>query len=377
MNKKYAPLFETVQLPNGIELRNRFVLAPMTHVSSNDDGTASDMEIDYIGKMSKDVGLAISAASNVTDLGKAFPGQPSVVRDSDIEGLKKVADAMKENGAKAILQIHHGGAQALPRLTPGADSAAPSPITLQSFDETEKHDAREITETEIGKTVRAFGEATRRAVEAGFDGVEIHGANHYLIHQFVSPHFNKRTDEWGEDRYLFAAEIVDEVVKAKNEYAGDEFILGYRFSPEEPETPGINMEITKELINRLIDKPLDYLHASLGDVHSKTREGRYEGTERIELLHKWIDGRMPLVGIGSVFNPDAALGAIEGGNVELIALGRALLLDYNFISKIKEGREDNIVNAFDPDREDKYGLPEPLWKQLYNGFYPLPRTDEQ
>lgn len=375
MNNNYAPLFENVQLPNGVELRNRFVLAPMTHISSNDDGTASDMEIDYIGKMSKDVGLAISAASNVTDLGKSFPGQPSVVRDSDIEGLKHVANAMKKNGAKAILQIHHGGAQALPRLTPNADSAAPSPITLQSFDETEKHDAREITEDEIQETIKAFGAATRRAVEAGFDGVEIHGANHYIIHQFVSPHFNRRTDQWGEDRYLFATEIVDEVTKAKEEYTDDDFIIGYRFSPEEPQTPGINMESTEELISRLIGKPIDYLHASLGEVHSKTREGKYEGAERIELLHKWIDGRMPLIGIGSIFNPDAALGAFESGHVELIALGRALLLDYNFISKIEEGREAEIVNIFDPNREDKYELPEPLWKQLYNGAYPLPRKD--
>lgn len=376
MNNKYAPLFERVQLSNGVELKNRFVLAPMTHVSSNDDGTASDMEINYIGKLSKDVGLAISAASNVTDLGKSFPGQPSVARDSDIEGLKRVADAMKENGAKAILQIHHGGAQALPRLTPNEDSAAPSPITLQSFDETEAHDAREITEEEIQETIKAFGAATHRAIEAGFDGIEIHGANHYIIHQFVSPHFNKRTDKWGEDRYLFAKEIVDEVVKAKNEHADDDFIIGYRFSPEESETPGINMEITKVLLKKLIDKPLDYLHVSLGEVHSKVREGKYEGTERIELLHRWIDGRLPLIGIGSVFSADEALGAIEKGNLELIALGRALLLDHDFISKIKAGREDEIINVFDPDKGDKYELPTPLWKQLYKGFYPLPRNDD-
>lgn len=376
MNKKYTQLFETVQLPNGTELKNKFVLAPLTHVSSNDDGTASDSEIEYMLKRSKDVGLSISAASNVTDLGKAFPGQPSIAHDSDVEGLSRLAAAMKENGAKAIVQIHHGGAQAIPRLTPNSDSAAPSPITMQSFDETEPHDSREITEDEIHETIKAFGEATRRAAEAGFDGVEIHGANHYIIHQFVSPHFNKRTDKWGEDRYLFAMEVVDEVLKAKEEYAADDFIVGYRFSPEEPQSPGINMEITETLIKKLIEKPLDYLHASLREVHSKTRDGKYEEIERIELLHKWVDERMPLIGIGSVFTADEALAAIEGGNIELIALGRALLLDHNFVGKIKDGKEEEIINVFDPDREDKYELPEPLWKQLYNGFYPLPRNDK-
>src|SRR5690625_233560 len=374
MKDKYKPLFETLRLPNGAKLKNRFVLAPLTHVSSNEDGTASIEEIEYMGKRSKDVGMAISAASNVTDLGKAFPGQPSVVRDTDIEGLRHLADEMKKNGAKAILQIHHGGVQAQPRLTPGRDSAGPSPITMQSFDETEPHHSREMTEEEIQETVKAFGEATRRAIEAGFDGVEIHGANHYIIHQFVSPHFNKRTDKWGEDRYSFAMAVTDEVLKAKVEHAGEDFIIGYRFSPEERESPGIDMEITETLIKKLIEKPLDYLHASLGEVHSKTRTGKYAGMERIALLHEWIHGRMPLIGIGSVFTADQALDAIESGNIELIGLGRALLLDHNFVGKIQAGRESAVNNLFDPDREDKYELPKRLWEQLYNGFYPLPRV---
>src|SRR5699024_5591689 len=121
-------------------LDNRFVLAPLTHVSSNDDGTISNEEVVYMEQRSKDVGLAISAASNVTDLGKAFPGQPSVAHDSNIEGLKRLAKAMKKNGAKAVVQIHHGGAQSLPNLTPNGDVAAPSPISLKSFGEQEAHD---------------------------------------------------------------------------------------------------------------------------------------------------------------------------------------------------------------------------------------------
>ncbi|WP_271398930.1 NADH-dependent flavin oxidoreductase [Salinicoccus roseus] len=376
MNEKYAPLFETVPLPNGVELRNRFVLAPLTHVTSNDDGTASEAEIEYIGKRSRGMGLALTAASNVTDLGKAFPGQPSIARDSDIEGLKKVAQAMKADGAKAVVQIHHGGVQALPELTPGGDSAGPSPITMQSFGEAEPHAAREITEAEIEETIRAFGDATRRAVEAGFDGVEIHGANHYIIHQFVSPYFNKRMDKWGQDRYLFAMEVVDEVVKAAEKHAGDDFIIGYRFSPEEPQSPGIDMEITETLIGKLVEKPLDYLHVSLFDIHSETREGKYAGIERVELLHKWIGGRMPLIGIGSIFTPDQALQAVEAGNVDMIAIGRAALLDHEFVKKTEAGREDEIINVFDPDKEDKHELPEPLWQQFYKGFYPVPRTDQ-
>lgn len=375
MNKKYEKLFETVTLPNGVELKNRFVLAPLTHISSNDDGTISDVEIPYIEKRSKDVGLAINAASNVNDIGKAFPGQPSVAHDSDIEGLKRLAQAMKKNGAKALVQIHHGGAQALANLTPNGDVVAPSPITLKSFGQQHEHDAREITPEEIEQTIKDFGEATRRVIEAGFDGVEIHGANHYLIHQFVSPYYNRRNDEWS-DHMKFPTAVIDEVLKAKSEYASDDFIVGYRLSPEEAESPGISMEITEQLINTITEKSIDYVHISLGDIHSTTREGKYAGQERLKLIHQWVDGRIPVIGVGSVFTADDALNAIESTGVELVALGREILLDYNFISKIQEGKEDEILSEFDPHREDKHELTPNLWKQFNQGFYPLPRKDK-
>ena len=375
MNKKYEKLFETVTLPHGVELKNRFVLAPLTHISSNDDGTISDVEIPYIEKRSKDVGLAINAASNVNDIGKAFPGQPSVAHDSDIEGLKRLAQAMKKNGAKALVQIHHGGAQALANLTPNGDVVAPSPITLKSFGQQHEHDAREITPKEIEQTIKDFGEATRRVIEAGFDGVEIHGANHYLIHQFVSPYYNRRNDEWS-DHMKFPTAVIDEVLKAKSEYASDDFIVGYRLSPEEAESPGISMEITEQLINTITEKSIDYVHISLGDIHSTTREGKYAGQERLKLIHQWVDGRIPVIGVGSVFTADDALDAIESTGVELVALGREILLDYNFISKIQEGKEDEILSEFDPHREDKHELTPNLWKQFNQGFYPLPRKDK-
>ena len=375
MNNKYKSLFEPLVLPNGVELRNRFVLAPLTHISSNDDGTISDVEIPYIEKRSKDVGLAINAASNVNDVGKAFPGQPSVAHDSDIEGLKELAKAMKKNGAKAIVQIHHGGAQALPNLTPQGDVVAPSPITLKSFGQQEPHEAREMTSDEIEQTIKDFGEATRRVIEAGFDGVEIHGANHYLIHQFVSPYYNRRNDVWA-DNLKFPMSVIEEVVKVKKEYANDDFIVGYRLSPEEAESPGISMEITEQLINQIANQPLDYIHISLMDVNSETRDGKYKGENRLKLIHHWINGRMPLIGIGSIFTPEDALNAIDNVGVELVALGREILLDYDFVGKIKNGQEDEIISEYDPNREDRHELPPNLWKQFDEGFYPLPRKDK-
>ncbi|MBO1199509.1 NADH-dependent flavin oxidoreductase [Staphylococcus simiae] len=375
MNSKYEPLFESLTLPNGVQLRNRFVLAPLTHISSNDDGTISEEELPYIEKRSKDVAIAINAASNVSDIGQAFPGQPSVAHDSDIPGLKRLAAAMKKNGAKALVQIHHGGAQALTNLTPDGDAVAPSAISLKSFGQQHEHHAREITATEIEQTIKDFGEATRRVAEAGFDGVEIHGANHYLIHQFVSPYYNRRNDVWA-DNYKFALAVVDEVLKAKENYANNDFIVGYRLSPEEAESPGITMDTTEQLVNKLCHTAIDYIHVSMMDTHAKTREGQYEGQERLPLIKRFANGRKPIIGIGSVFTADDALDAIENVGVDLVALGREILLDPQFIDKIKQGREQDIVNYFDPQREDLHHLTPKLWEQFNKGFYPVPRKDK-
>lgn len=375
MNAKYEPLFKELKLPNGVVLRNRFVLAPLTHVSSNDDGSISDIELPYIEKRSQDVGIALTAASYVEPLGQAFPGQASVSKEADISGLSKQAEVMKKNGAKALIQIHHGGAMSLPGLTPDGDVAAPSGVEVRGFGQKETHKARHLTVEEIEHSIESFARATRIAIEAGFDGVEIHGANHYLIHQFFSPYYNRRDDEWGEHlRYPLA--VVDAVTKVVNEHATPDFIVGYRFSPEEVESPGISMELTEQLVKTLSEKPIDYLHVSLMDIHSETREGEYKGEQRVKLLLDWINGRLPLIGIGSIFTADDAIAALETG-APLIALGRELLLDYEFISKIKQGKEDEIVSMFDPERTDKHELTEPLWKQFNAGFYPLPRTDEE
>lgn len=375
MNKEFEPLFKSLILPNGVEIKNRFVLAPLTHVSSNEDGSIADVELPYMEKRSKDVGLSISAASYVEPLGQAFPGQPSVSRASDIDGLSRLAERMKKNGAKAIIQIHHGGAMSLPDLTPTHEAAAPSEVEVRGFGQQETHIARELTVDEIEQSIKSFENATKIAIEAGFDGVEIHGANHYLIHQFFSPYYNRRNDEWG-DHLKYPIAIVDAVTKVVQSHNRPDFIVGYRFSPEEAETPGISMELTEKLVKTLSEKSLDYLHVSLMDIHSKTREGQYKGQERIKLLLDWIDGKKPLIGIGSIFTANDAIAAFETG-VPFIALGRELLLDYEFVAKIEQGREGDIVSEFNPDRTDLHELPEPLWKQFNAGFYPLPRKDNK
>lgn len=134
------------------------------------------------------------------------------------------------------------------------------------------------------------------------------------------------------------------------------------------------MELTKELIQMLTQYPLDYLHASLMDVQSTTREGKYQGEKRITLLKKWVDGRMPLIGIGSVYSGETALSGIEAG-ADLIALGRGLLLDAQLVSKIKDNRENEIINQFDATREDHHQLPKEIWDLFNDGLFPVPKKE--
>ncbi|QXE02058.1 NADH-dependent flavin oxidoreductase [Terribacillus sp. DMT04] len=355
MNEKYAPLFEDLTLPNGVTLKNRFVLAPMTHYASNPDGTISDQELSYIAPRSKDIGMVITAASNVSDSGKAFPGQPSVAHDTDIPGLKKQADTIKAEGAKAIIQLHHGGREAVAELVPNGDIVAPSAVEKEGT-----VTPRALETAEIEQIIADFGEATRRAIEAGFDGVEIHGANGYIIQQFFSPFSNRREDEWG-DRLRFPLAVIDTVKKAVEKYGSKDFIIGYRFSPEEPETPGLTMKETLELMDVLVEQPLDYLHVSLMDFHSKARRGADTNAKRIDLLQERINGRIPLIGVGSLYSAEDVAAAKATG-VPLIALGREMLIDPAFATKLKEGREDEIIRLIDPAREDHHGIPEQLWK---------------
>lgn len=170
MKQTFKPLFEPFTFESGVTIPNRISVAPMTHYSSNDDGTISDRELSYITPRSKEMGMVITACANVTPDGKAFPGQPGIYDDSHIPGLKKLAQAIQSQGAKAVVQIHHGGLECPPELVPNNDVVSPS-----GSEEDGRQTSRALTEQEIEHIVKAFGEATRRAIEAGFDGVEIHG----------------------------------------------------------------------------------------------------------------------------------------------------------------------------------------------------------
>ncbi|QDF49245.1 putative NADH-dependent flavin oxidoreductase [Bacillus velezensis] len=370
MKQTYKPLFEPFTFESGVTIPNRISVAPMTHYSSNDDGTISDRELSYITPRSKEMGMVITACANVTPDGKAFPGQPGIYDDSHIPGLKKLAQAIQSQGAKAVVQIHHGGLECPPELVPKNDVVSPS-----GSEEDGRQTSRALTEQEIEHIVKAFGEATRRAIEAGFDGVEIHGANGYLIHQFYSPKTNRRTDRWGgsdEKRLAFPLAVVDAVKQAIDTHAENPFVLGYRLSPEEPETPGLTMKETFMLADALAEENLDYLHISLMDVNSKARRGADTSRTRMDLLNERVGHKVPLMAVGSIYTADEALAVLESG-IPLVALGRVILINPEWAVLVKEGREQEIEKAIQASEIEKYRLPEPLWEMIQNtgGWVPF------
>ncbi|OIU70504.1 NADH-dependent flavin oxidoreductase [Rossellomorea aquimaris] len=370
MNEQFKELLSPYTFKNGVELKNRVIMAPMTNFSSDEDGNVTDAEVEYYARRSKDVSMVITACTNVTANGKGFPGEFGGDSDEMIPSLERLAKGIKEQGAKAVLQIFHGGVQCPPDLVAG-DVVSASEVK----DENGKEKARALSEAEVEEIIEAFGETTRRAIEAGYDGVEIHGANGYLIHQFFSPMTNKREDRFGgslEKRMAFPLAIVEKVKSVVEKHADPSFLVGYRFSPEEPEEEGFSMGDTLALVDTLADKDLDYLHVSLFDFFSTPRRG-VEDTEkpRMEYLLETIGDRTPLIGVGSIYSAEDALKAFRTG-VPLLALGRELIIDPDWVKKIEQGREDEIVTEIDKEKQKELVVPDPLWNAIINtpGWFP-------
>ncbi|WP_050615009.1 NADH-dependent flavin oxidoreductase [Bacillus testis] len=373
MKKQYKLLFEPYILANGAELKNRYVIAPMTTYSGAPDGSVSDQEMDYYNRRAAEPGMFITACIAVSKNGLCFPGQFIGYRDDIIPRLRELAQTIKQQGAKAILQIQHGGRECQTDLledgTPVSASAVPSPNTGVT--------PRELSNDEIEQIIADFGQTTRRAIEAGFDGVEIHGANGYLIHQFFSPHSNRRDDRWGgslEKRMAFPLAVIEEVKRIRDLYSDQSFIIGYRFSPEEASEPGIRMDDTYTFVDKLANQGLAYLHASLMDVESKPRSGSRMNVTRAEALRDVIGDRTSFIALGSIHTPDEALAVLEKG-IPLFALGREALMEPDWLAKVAEGKEDTIRTQLPLDSQEELIIPDGMWHAITSRKGWLPVVD--
>lgn len=373
MRTEYQPLFEPFRFRSGVEVKNRLVMAPMTNFSANADGTVSDEEVSYYERRAEGgVGMIVTACTYGTPNGKGFPGEFAADRDEMIPSLGRLASSIKERGSKAVLQIFHGGRECKPGLVPNGDVVSAGSIPSEQNPDVVP---RELADAEIESIIRDFGEMTRRAIEAGYDGVEIHGANGYLLQQFFSPHSNRREDRWGgslEKRLRFPLAIVDEVKRIVRERADRPFLVGYRFSPEEASNPGITMEETFHLVDALAAKELDYLHVSLNDFRSRPRRGADESLTRLEWIQKRVGHLVPVIGVGSVRTPEDAVESLATG-APLVAIGREMIIDPDWAKKVASGKQEELETKLDPRGRERLKVPGPLWDSIVSvpGWFPI------
>lgn len=362
MNPKYEALFEPFTFPNGGTLPNRLLLAPMTTNSSFENGMVTGDEHRYYARRSQGLGAVITSCAHVLENGR-FAGSLSAASDKRVESLAKLARTIQASGAKAILQIFHVGRMGNRRALRGDHPVSASAVApLREDAET----PRAMTAAEVEEVIQAFGEATRRAIQAGFDGVELHGANTYLIQQFFSPHSNRREDEWGgtlEKRLRFPLAIVEAAQKAVKEHADKPFILGYRVSPEEMEEPGITLDDTLVLLERLKTVGLDYIHVSTGSYKQPSLRNKQDKTPILKPILEAVGNDIPLIGVGAIHTPDDAVEAMEMG-LPLLAIGRQLLVEPDWIQKVQGGREAEIRRVIRPEDREDLAFPDEMWEYV-------------
>jgi 2,4-dienoyl-CoA reductase-like NADH-dependent reductase (Old Yellow Enzyme family) len=340
----------------GREMANRLAIAPLTTNASNEDGTVTESELEFVRRRAANgFGANISSAAYVEEDGRSWQGI-GATNDGHLPSLSHLADALRASQGLAILQIYDGGRIAKPELIGEQRLRAPSAVaSLRPGAKT----PRAMTATETENLIESFGKAAVLARRAGFDGVEIHGANHYAIHQFFSPRANRRDDHWGgtpAKRMNFALAVAQTVRDA----VGPKMIAGFRVTPFEAEADGYALEDVKLLCNELAKLELDYISISLDDYRmsrptSETRDYSNPIVQRHALtvspitgIARVIAGRCAVMASGGIRTCADAEGAIELG-ADLVAVGRAVVVDPEWLSKVRSNKEASILPGLPKD----------------------------
>ena len=344
-----ARLFAQKGRIGNVELKNRFVMAPMGDLTANPDGTVSETTIGYYGARAKGgVGLIITGIVRINNEdGTAGPNQLSLADDSYIPGFKRLVDEIHSHGTKVFVQIQHSGRQGVAAFT-GLDhvlapSAIPSAVTQQP--------TKALTKEQIKKLVGQFGDTARRAMEAGADGVEIHGAHGYLINQFLSPFSNKRDDEYGgsfDNRMRFLREIIQDVfTKTQRKIAVsvrlsvDEFLKEVGINE-----PYIDLEEGIRIAKACEAEGVDAINVSCG-----TYESMNFAIEPVSVPQNWRKGfikavkdqvSLPVIAVSKIRDVAVAEELLQEGVVDFVSLGRPLLADPEFPNKAIRGEDKDI-----------------------------------
>ncbi|MFQ6067159.1 MAG: tRNA-dihydrouridine synthase, partial [bacterium] len=326
MNKPYYEMLFRPGKIGSLELKNRIVMPPMVTNYATREGAVTEQYKDYLRERAKGgVGLVIVEATYVHPWGKGFINNLGIDRDELIPGLRQLAEVVHDVGAKIAIQLYHAGRQTSSKTT-GCQPIAPSPIPTPGEEEIPK----EATIEEIREVVEAFGEGARRAKEAGFDAVEIHGTHGYIINEFLSPYSNKREDEYGKD-FEGRLRLAWEVLQRIKEKAGSEFPVIYRINGDECVEGGLTLEVTKRIAKRLQEAGADAFHVTAGVGESNYNSVQPMAMPRGCKAHLAAGVKevvsVPIINAGRINHPSIAEEILEQNKADFVAMGRALLCD--------------------------------------------------
>ena len=339
----------------------------------------TDDELEFVKRRAAGgFGAVISSAAYVEQDGRSWQGIGAT--QNGLSGLRRLADAMRCAGGLAILQIYDGGRIAKPELIGAQRMRAASAVaSLRPGSST----PRAMAANEVLALIASFGDAASLAQKAGFDGVEIHGANHYAVHQFFSPRANRRVDHWGgtlSKRMNFPLAVAQAVRDA----VGPKLIVGFRVTPFEAEADGYTLEDAKLLVSELAMLNLDYISVSLDNYRLSRPTGEARVYDRpveqtqtpaenpIAEFARVIAGRSAVLASGGIKTCIDAEGAIKLG-ADLVAVGRAVVVDPEWLSKVRSENEASILPGLPkneleiakrlsiPPRMVKYLLSRPGW----------------
>ncbi|WP_414045768.1 NADH:flavin oxidoreductase/NADH oxidase [Macrococcus equi] len=325
----------------GLSLKNRIVMPPMCQYSvEKEDGTPTDWHyVHYTSRAVGQTGLIIVEMTNVEPIGRITKNCLGLWDDAQIPAFKRIVDGIHANGAKAAIQIAHAGRKARDVETPVSSSTTP---VEEPTDFGPIRYPRELSNSEVKAMVNKYKESVRRAVEAGFDAIELHGAHGYLIHQFHSPSINKRTDEYGQDLSLFGVEVI----KAAKSVMPEEMPLIFRISAREYMDGGYNVEHALAISEQYLAAGVDMFHISTGGEApaGNDKPGNYPGYQ-VPFAKRFKEKfDVPVIAVGILDNPETAEMTLRNDDADLVAVGRGMLNDpYWAIHAVKALRDDITV----------------------------------
>ncbi|MGI9126400.1 MAG: NADH:flavin oxidoreductase, partial [Mycobacterium sp.] len=294
------------------------MLSPLTNQQSNPDGTLSDDEERWLTmRAAGGFGMTMTCASHVDPRGQGFPGQLGCFGDEHLPGLTRLAAGIRSQGSVAIVQLHHAGRRSPAELI-GTQPVAPA--------DDAKTGARRMTVEEVHQVIESFVTAAVRCDEAGFDGVELHGAHDYLLSQFLSAEFNDRTDDYGGSRKA-RLRIVGEIIAGIRRRCRPDFILGVRLSPERF---GLATADVIDAFERLVATgSVDFIDLSLWDVFKTPVEEEFASGSLLEVFTDLDRGQVRLAVAGHLYSGADVQRALDLG-AEIVAIGRAAITNHDF-----------------------------------------------